>query len=194
MFHLGCSDAVILFFAVVLLFFSFGIAMICGVYCMYKAQIQPAAKERKKVIKELDSFSVHKTNSSWPADKTLVLGMIATMWRKDLNKDATDEECWKKFDEDVRNEVKPELERLLKQTESELLRGYLAQVLVTLGAFAPALIFIVLDAMRPVISPMLGEWAVTNLLTVVGIGFGVVCVTGCCLCCTCMMSTATWDD
>ena len=144
----------------------------------YYQIILPAKAKRAEIARELKSFSVVKTQASFPEDKKLVLGMIATMWRKaaGLSAGASDDDCLKAFDEEVRTSVAPKLDGLLKQTETDLLRMYMIIITIAVGTGAPFIPY-ALDLLRPAAAPRLAFWVNTEFMTAMGMGAAAIVIT-----------------
>jgi len=142
----------------------------------YLQIIVPAKAKRAEIARELKGFSVANTQASFPEDKKLVLGMIATMWRSGLSAGASDDECLKAFDEEVRTQVAPKLDGLLRQTETDLIRMYLIVITVAVGTGAPFIPY-ALDLMRPAAAPRLAFWVNVEYTTAFGMAAMAIVIT-----------------
>lgn len=127
-----------------------------AVQVLRKIHIEPAKTIRDEIIKTLRKFSFDSVEASVPEDMVLVRGMIAEMWKPQTG-EASEANCIKVFEEEVRGEVAKELNKLLMGTERDLVKQYRLMNLMThlcgLVYFAFAM-----DWFRPIASPRAGLW------------------------------------
>jgi len=199
-----CDTALIGVLGVFEGFFVFCFAMFAMVFLNNQYVIKPAAKERKVVIDDLEKFfNVRNLDASYRPDYEHVLNMIAIMWRKDGKAKGTPldrkarEAALDAFNKDVTGDhessLKNTLNRLLQQGERNLFLSYLFQVLVSCFLAGVPLLLFSFDSIRPVLSPMIGFWMISNM----GYGFVIMFFgtgfTLCCMCGVCMMSHGSWS-